>query len=350
MANFLRRRWFLIAILLVIPLGLKVGFRARPDTVSHFPKELVQIASGFMTALILFLMSVTLENRKLRESLRAPGPVLWGSVVNFLVIPLLALAMLPFQRQSDLAIGLMVAASVPSTLAAASVWTRKAGGNDAISLLITVLTNGACFVITPMWMQLGLGDKIQLNTGELVVQLFATALLPILVGQSFRAWPWFRQFADRSKQGFGALAQVCILLIVFWASVQSGVRLNASQAGGGGFAGGPALIVWASCILLHLLGLLIAIAGGRAFRFPREDIVGSAFAASQKTLPIGLFVAASVAGSDAPFTMVPILMFHASQLVLDTLIADPLQKWVTVGAEASAQGDSTTESTENTEV
>ena len=34
-------------------------------------------------------------------------------------------------------IGLMIAVSTPCTLAGASVWTRKAGGNDAVSLLTT---------------------------------------------------------------------------------------------------------------------------------------------------------------------------------------------------------------------
>ncbi|WP_437221761.1 bile acid:sodium symporter [Planctomicrobium sp. SH661] len=341
MLSFLRRRWFMVAILLLIPLGIWLGLRAQPREVSQFPKWIVQIVSGVMTALILFLMSVTLENRRLWQSLRAPAPVIWGATVCYLIIPLMALALLPLQQLGDFAVGLMVVASVPSTLAAASVWTRKAGGNDAISLLVTVLTNGTCFLVTPLWLQFGLGDAVNLNARELILQLFLTALLPILVGQSFRLWPWFRNFADNAKNGFNAVAQVCILAIVFWASVQSGVKVNAGESAAGGLRVLPALVAWGSCIVLHFAGLVLAIWGGILWRFSREDTVGTAFAGSQKTLPIGLFVAASVAG-DAPFALLPVLMFHASQLVLDTLLLDRLQRWVSGGAEetsAEVSGD-----------
>ena len=58
------------------------------------------------------------------------------------------------QLAPDFSFGLMIAASAPSTMAAASVWTRRAKGNDAVSLLVTILTNGFCFLVTPAWLVL----------------------------------------------------------------------------------------------------------------------------------------------------------------------------------------------------
>jgi sodium/bile acid cotransporter 7 len=328
MLNFLRRRWFLVAILLCIPLGMALGLRANPSTVSHFPKHLVQIFAGLMQAVILFLMSVTLESSRLRESLRSPVAVLWGASINFVLIPAAAMALLPLQRQADFTVGLMVAAAVPTTLAASSVWTRKAGGNDAISLLIMILTNGLCFLVTPLWLKISLSHSVELNVEEMIGQLFLTALLPILLGQAFRASAWFRNFADRAKEQIGAVAQFFILLIVFWASVQSGVKVMAGRTGSAGFPAGPALIVWGCCIALHLTSLFIALQGGRLLRLTRDDTVGAALAASQKTLPVGLFVAAMLARNGTPLVMLPMLMFHASQLVIDTLLIDTLQRWI----------------------
>jgi sodium/bile acid cotransporter 7 len=337
MLNFLRRRWFLVAILLCIPLGMVLGLRANASTVSRFPKHLVQILAGLMQAVILFLMSVTLESRRLQESLRSPAAVLWGTFVNFLLIPAAAMALLPLQRSADFTVGLMVAAAVPTTLAASSVWTRKAGGNDAISLLIMILTNAACFLITPLWLKLSLSHTVELNVTEMIGQLFLTALLPILLGQAFRASAWFRHFADQAKEQIGAVAQVFILLIVFWASVQSGVKVMAGRSDAAGFPAVPAMIVWGCCLVLHLASLFIALQGGLLLRLRRDDIVGAAFAASQKTLPVGLFVAAMLARNGTPLVMLPILMFHASQLVIDTLLLDSLQRWIARGATLATE-------------
>jgi sodium/bile acid cotransporter 7 len=60
----------------------------------------------------------------------------------------------------------------------------------------------------------------------------------------------------------------------------------------------------------------------------REDVVAAAFAGSQKTLPIGLLVATELAGKGVPFVVFPILMYHASQLILDTMIADWFHRWL----------------------
>ena len=61
--------------------------------------------------------------------------------------------------------------------------------------------------------------------------------------------------------------------------------------------------------------------------FGRADIVAVAFSSSQKTLPIGVLLATDpeMLGNPElgiPFAVFPILMYHASQLFIDTVIAD----------------------------
>jgi sodium/bile acid cotransporter 7 len=92
------------------------------------------------------------------------------------------------------------------------------------------------------------------------------------------------------------------------------------------------VLVWGSCIALHLAALAIAWWGARAMRVARPEAIGAAFAASQKTLPIGILLATDKRifgnpdllgpGLGVPFAIFPMLMFHASQLFLDDLIAD----------------------------
>ncbi|MEE3284988.1 MAG: bile acid:sodium symporter, partial [Planctomycetota bacterium] len=55
-----------------------------------------------------------------------------------------------------------------------------------------------------------------------------------------------------------------------------------------------------------------------------EDRIAVLFGSSQKTLPIGVYLATSpeigIAAMN-PFAVFPMLMFHASQLFVDTIIA-----------------------------
>jgi solute carrier family 10 (sodium/bile acid cotransporter), member 7 len=332
MLEFLQRRWFLITLLILICSGFGIGYSIDAEQMSRFSSRYGGMISRVSTAVVLFLMSFTLDTRKLIAAIRAPGPVVWATLINFGLLPALAVPLMRLQMLEDFAVGLLVAAAVPSTLAAASVWTRKAGGNDAVSLLVTIVTNGSCFLVTPFWLSVGIGDGIQLDMAEMIRRLFETALVPIAAGQLARLHVSLRAVANRGKTFCGALAQGFILLLVFWASLQSGPRL----ADASGLVASSAGLVWGTCVVLHLLAILVLFLGGRAFGFAREDVIASTFAGSQKTLPIGIYIATDLlAGRGLPLAAFPILMFHASQLLLDTLFVEPFRKWSHAGERKS---------------
>ena len=324
MLDVLQKRWFLVSLAVLIPGGLAVGVQLSADQVETL-KGIVR--PHIVTAVVLFLMSVSLNSRQLADSLQYPGPVLWAGVVNYGFIPLAAMLMMPWQLLPDFRYGLMIAASVPCTMAAASVWTRKARGNDAVSLLVTVSTNGLCFLITPFWLTLATRSGVQLDVGEMIVRLVVAVLIPTLCGQGIRLWSRVARFADRHKTRIGVAAQACILSIVVTAACDAGYRLNEDVDGRSIL---PAvLLVWGCCVLLHLLAMAVGMAGGRLLRFPRADRVAIAFASSQKTLPIGLLLATdpSMFGNPEigiPLAVFPMLMYHASQLFIDTVVADRL--------------------------
>ncbi len=328
MLRSLLKRWFLIALAVLIPGGLLIGARL-PATRIEDLEGVVGSATSLLVMAVLFLMSVTLDNRQLRAALTRPGPVVWATVVTFVFMPLVAWPLSRLQLVPDFAVGLMIAASVPCTMAAASVWTRKAGGNDAVSLLVTIVTNGLCFAVTPFWMRVSLAGipalatAVTLDVWQMMRDLFIAALLPIAVGQALRLVPACAALADRHKVGLGVTAQICILAIVLWTSLKAGPKLHVES--------GPALTVpsvvwvWACCIALHTAALHFARYVGRAFGFSDRDLIAVAFAASQKTLPIGVLIATdpSMFGNrGVPFAVFPMLMYHASQLFIDTWVAD----------------------------
>jgi sodium/bile acid cotransporter 7 len=328
MLETLKKRWFLVSLAILIPGGLLVGEQlssAQIGTLKWYIRPRV------VTAIVLFLMSFSLNSRQLRASMKAPGPVVWAAAVNFAFIPLAAMLLMRCQLLPDFEIGLMIAAAVPCTMAAASVWTRKARGNDAVSLLVTVSTNGLCFLVTPFWLNLATRSGVQLDVGAMVWRLVVAVLIPTLVGQMIRLSPRAAAFADQKKTSIGVAAQCCILAIVLTAACDAGTRLN---SGDGSPTWSAVLLVWGSCIFLHLLAMGVGVWGGRLLRFSAADNVAVAFASSQKTLPIGLLLATDAAifgdpnllgpGVGIPFAVFPMLMYHASQLFIDTVVADRL--------------------------
>lgn len=329
MLQFAKRRWFLLSLVTLITTGLAAGSLGDAASVERLR---LLVPARPVTAFVLLLMAFSLNSQQLKASFRSPAPVLWASLTNFGLLPFLGLLLVPMQLTPDFQIGLMIAVSTPCTLAAASVWTRKAGGNDAVSLLTTLATNTFCFVLTPLWLTAGTAKSIDLSLTDLMQRLVVVVLVPTLIGQGLRLNTRAASFATRHKTPLGVVAQSCVLLLVFLSALGGGVQLQkadiATQLAG-------VLLVWGTCIAIHVLVLAVAWWGGGVFGFARKDRIATAFAGSQKTLPIGVYLATDAAtfggpdvvdGLPVPFAVFPMLMFHASQLFIDTLIADRFAK------------------------
>lgn len=329
MTASLAKHWFLVGLAILIPGGMVAGAYGVGDRVAEGIaaaglSSFAALVPRLLTAIILFLMSYSLDSGHLRASLRAPLPVLWASLVNYGVIPLLAWPLVKVQLAPDFAVGLMIAAAAPCTMAAASVWTRRANGNDAVSLMVTLLTNSACFAVAPFWLLLATGSRVEFDGWFLMQRLTVAVLVPVVLGQMLRLSGPAAAFANVHKKRIGIVAQALILVLVLQAAVNAGERV-ATASGAPGF--GAIAVVWVCCIAVHLAAMFVAGAGSTAFGFAPPDRVATLFAGSQKTLPIGVLLATDPAmfGNPelgVPFAVFPILMYHASQLFIDTFVAD----------------------------
>jgi sodium/bile acid cotransporter 7 len=80
----------------------------------------------------------------------------------------------------------------------------------------------------------------------------------------------------------------------------------------------------AACLAVHLAGLFLGLAAGRLVGLDRPDRIAVGFAASQKTLPVGLLLFNAYYQADYPLAVLPLVVYHAGQLLADTLVADRL--------------------------
>ena len=75
--------------------------------------------------------------------------------------------------------------------------------------------------------------------------------------------------------------------------------------------------------ILHALCWWIGFQLAKVSGLTRADAIGVAFGGSQKTLMVGLHLAMLVGGG---LTVLPMVAYHATQLVLGTILADYLAR------------------------
>src|SRR5262245_58919646 len=98
MLAILKKQWFLVALVALIAIGLALGSSLDSATVTTL-KGL--IPPRVVTTIVLFLMAFSLDSGHLKQSLRSPKPVLFGSLVNFGLIPMLVWVLLSVQSSDD---------------------------------------------------------------------------------------------------------------------------------------------------------------------------------------------------------------------------------------------------------
>lgn len=311
MLAFFRQRWFLIALVSVLAAGIAWPVAMRP---------LVNgLSSDAILATVTFVMALPLETAVLWRAVRQPGPAWLGVLLNSAVAPPLgwiASRLLP----AELAAGLILATTVPSTLASAAVLTRRAGGNDAICFLVTMVTNLTCFIVVPAWLMFLIGVRAEIDFTAIVLKLFLWVVLPITGAQILRQIPAIGGTATRHKIVLSGVAQVGILLMVLIGAVDCGERLAALESDSIVTPGNLMLMI-AAVSAVHGTLVVLGFAISRSLSIGRDDAIAVAFSGGQKTLMVGAFLATAV----APLAILPMVAYHAAQLVLDTLIADWLR-------------------------
>jgi sodium/bile acid cotransporter 7 len=147
-------------------------------------------------------------------------------------------------------------------------------------------------------------------------KLALIVVAPLILAQLVRrmgAASW----ADRNKFRLSTLAQLGILVMVTFGAVASATRVSESGVEPTAWINMVLLILLAAAI--HLAALWIGVMIARQSGSPREAQIAVGMAGSQKTLMVGLQIAI-----DCGVSVVPMLVYHLSQLVLDTIVAG---KW-----------------------
>ena len=312
MSRFIQQSWFLTVLILALVLGYLLSESCRPLA------EMSWLKWG-VVALTMFVMALPISFSNLKKAARAFGAPLLAIVLNVVLVPILAWPM-SFCLDVELGYGLIVAAAAPCTLASAAVWTRRAGGDDSVAILVTIVTNAFCFLITPFWVFTLIGNASetlgQVDFSSTIWKLLCLVVLPMGLGQLLRLYRPIADWSVRQKQGLGVVAQIGILIVVLIGSIATAIRVK--ESGGGSV--GQIVVVILMTAAIHLAVLAVGMMLARLLGYARESQIAVGFAGSQKTLMVGLSTAMELGVS-----IIPIVAFHTVQLILDTMIADRLK-------------------------
>lgn len=314
--ELLRRQWFMAALLVVVLIGSSIPQVAMGIT--------GRVSIQFLVMPVMLLMSVTLDTSEITKAIRQPAGMVLGVLLGYTAVPLLAWPVsLGFShRMPGMAVGLLIVSAAPCTLVSATLWTRMAGGNDALALLITVGSNALNFVAAPLLLTLTLGKTVSVSPVSMMRDLLVIILLPVLGGQLLRVSPFVRRRARQHQGPISILSKGMILLLVLTGIARAAIQVQNQQQS---LHLGDLVSVLGATVLVHSLALLCCELAGRVVGLPRPDRRALLFAGSQKTLPASLFVAQSFFPS-YPLASIPALLYHAGQLIVDSFVAERLRK------------------------
>jgi solute carrier family 10 (sodium/bile acid cotransporter), member 7 len=161
-------------------------------------------------------------------SSRGRAGLIYGILAILVFTPLLGFVAIqtPF-AQIEFSYGLAIWCTVPTSLASGVSVTVQSGGNGALALLLTVVTNMTAVVTLPFWLSAMFATRTQ-GTGsakvdaiDLLQKLLVTVLVPLLVGKAVRdIVPGARGVITRNKVSLGLMNNVFLVLIA-WQTISA---------------------------------------------------------------------------------------------------------------------------------
>lgn len=261
---------------------------------------------------VMFAMALSVSFKQVKASFADPRASILATLLNLLALPILTWMFVIVFAPNDFG-GWMAVAIVPCTLASAAVWTRKAGGDDTIAMMVTLISSSTCFFVAPLWLSLTIQKEVQIDGWVMGLDLFLTVLLPMILAQLITQHQKISKWTTDNRSKLAVFCQFGILLMVFLGAVQIGIK----SASSGGITWESVLVTILLAAAIHMTTLGLGWWLAKRLGFPRAAVIAIAIAGSQKTLMIGLKIAA-----DCELTILPMVTYHVVQLILDAMLVE----------------------------
>lgn len=222
--------WLSKNLSLSIPLFLLLGLIAGLT----LPTENLSVLIAPLTILMVYPMMVGIKPKQLLVAGDNTVQV-WALAINFLFIPFVAFALgrVFFAEQPELALGLLLAALLPTSGMTIS-WTGFAKGNLPAAIKITIIGLFLGSVLTPFYVKFLMGSEISVQLALVFQQILLFIAIPLIAGQITRTLLVRKHGVESFQKNFGPkfppFSSLGVLGIVFVAMALKGPDLLESPS------------------------------------------------------------------------------------------------------------------------
>ncbi|GFP88822.1 probable sodium/metabolite cotransporter bass4 chloroplastic [Phtheirospermum japonicum] len=272
---------------------------------------------------IFIISGLTLRSDEIGAAAEA-----WPASILF-ITPLFSRIILLLKLQpQEFVTGLAIFSCMPTTLSSGVALTRLAGGNSALALAMTVISNLLGILIIPFSISkfIGAGVGVSVPTEKLLKSLVLTLLVPLILGKVARELSkGVADFADGNRKLLAVISAI-FLSFVPWIQVSRSRELLLMVK--------PSVFLVAVTMgaLLHTVLLafnatvvpcLSAISGGKNSPFAKKENASALLlVASQKTLPVMVAVVEQLGGAlgESGLLVLPCVAAHLNQIIIDSFL------------------------------
>lgn len=263
-----------------------------------------------LLGIIMFGMGLTISGRDFAEVLRRPVNVGVGVASQFLIMPLLAVALTMIIPMSpEVAAGVILVGCCPGGTSS-NVMTYLAKGDVALSVACTSVTTLMAPIVTPFLMLMLASEYLPVDAWAMFQSIVKVVLFPLALG--FAAQKLLPAFVRAAVPALPLVSVTGIVLIV--AAVVGASKGAIVQSG---------LVIFAVVVLHNMLGYLI---GFIAARLAGLDLAARKAIAIETGMQNSGLAAALATAYFSPLTAVPAAIFSVWHNISGALVANILSR------------------------
>lgn len=135
-----------------------------------------------LLGIVMFGMGLTLKLNDFKEVFRRPRDVFIGFILQFTIMPLVALALVKiFKLPTQLAVGVILVGTCPGGTSS-NVMTYLAKGDVALSVCMTMVSTILAPIMTPLLTLWLAGQWIAVSFSAMFLSIIQVVILPIVLG------------------------------------------------------------------------------------------------------------------------------------------------------------------------
>ncbi|MDX1272698.1 bile acid:sodium symporter family protein [Bizionia paragorgiae] len=276
-------------------------------------------------SLIFFFYGLKLSPTKLKEGLKNWKLHVLVQACTFLVFPLLVLLFRPLietQEQETLWLAFFFLAALPSTVSSSVVMVSMAKGNIPAAIFNASISGIIGVAITPLWMGLFLETaQTDYDFTSIYTKLIVQIILPVILGLLLQRYT--NNFAHKHSAKLTLFDKSIILLIIYKSFAQSFYDNLFSTVSFLDF-----VLLLIAVLLLFFIVFYSTGAIAKQLQFNKEDQITAQFCGTKKSLVHGTVFSKILFGHMAAIGIIllPLMLFHATQILLVSIIASKLAK------------------------